>query len=37
MYEIRTEDVSKILGAIKKCLISVIIWLSQNAMMIETK
>ena len=36
MYEIKTEDVYEILAAIKKCLISVIIRLSQNTMMIQT-
>ena len=36
MYEIKTEDVCKNLGKIKKCLILVIIQLSQNIMMIQT-
>ena len=30
MYEIKTEDVKKILAAIIKCLILVIIWLSKT-------
>ena len=33
--EIKTEDAYKILAAIKKCLILVIIWLSQNTVMIQ--
>ena len=36
MYDIKTKDVYKDLAAIKKCLILVIIRLSQNTMMIET-
>ena len=37
IYEIKTEDPMKILAAIEKCLIVVIIWLSQNTMIIQTK
>ena len=36
MYEIKTEDVYEGFTAIKKCLISVIIRLSQNIMTIQT-
>ena len=37
IYEIKTEDAMKILAPIEKCLIVVIIWLSQNTMIIQTK
>ena len=37
IYEIKTKDPMKILAAIEKCLIVVIIWLSQNTMIIQTK
>ena len=36
MYEIKTEDVYDILAAVRKCLISVIIQLSQKPMIIQT-
>ena len=36
MYEIKTEDVMKTLEATKKCLLLVIIWLSQNVIKIQT-
>ena len=36
MYEIKTKDVYENLAAIKKCLILVINWLSQNNMIIQT-
>ena len=36
MYDIKTKDVYKDLATIKKCLILVIIRLSQNTMMIQT-
>ena len=34
MYELKTGDVCEVLGAIKKCLILVIAYLSQNTIMI---
>ena len=36
IYEIKTEDVYEDLGAIRKCLILVIIQLSQNTIIIQT-
>ena len=36
MYEIKTEDVYEDFRSDKKCLISAIIWLSQNTMIIQT-